>query len=176
MEDNDNRTREQKIEAAILQYPIGSLELDGVKYEIAPPSTATLIMVSAIVSTFPVVDINTPKEKILYSVLHSAQYYKGLGDLAAVLILGAKGLKEERIVQTEERRLWGLWRVKKEQKIIVDRKAELSKIILEEMRPSVLFNCIVRRLQSMDVADFFAITTSLSEVNLLKTTREVEKS
>jgi hypothetical protein len=35
-------------------------------------------------------------------------------------------------------------------------------------------NLIVRRLKDMEIGDFFGITTSLSEANLLKPTAEVD--
>jgi len=55
----------------------------------------------------------------------------------------------------------------------VDKKAELTKIILENMRPSVLFDVVVKRLNTLEIKDFFGITTSLSEANILKPTKEV---
>ena len=61
-----------------------------------------------------------------------------------------------------------------EETVIVDRKAELSKIILDNIRPSVMLNIIIRRLNDLEIGDFFGITTSLSEINLLKPTKEVE--
>lgn len=47
------QTIESKVASAILERPVASIELDGVKYDIAPPSIATLILVSEIVSTLP---------------------------------------------------------------------------------------------------------------------------
>jgi len=37
-----------------------------------------------------------------------------------------------------------------------------------------MLNIIIKRLTDMEVGDFFGITTSLSETNLLKPTKEVE--
>lgn len=167
-------TIENSVAAAILEKSIGSINIDGVIYEIAPPSTATLILISEIVSTLPVVN-KVPAEDIVTSVLHYAQYYRPIGDIAAILILGAKNLIEERIVTHEKRYLFGLIRRKTETVIKVDKKAELAKIILENVRPTTLFNVIVQRLQDMEIGSFFAITTSLSEANILKPTKEVVK-
>lgn len=167
-------TIENSVAAAILEKSIGSINIDGVIYEIAPPSTATLILISEIVSTLPVVN-KVPAEDIVTSVLHYAQYYRPIGDIAAILILGAKNLIEERIVAHEKRYLFGLIRRKTEAVIKVDKKAELAKIILENVRPTTLFNVIVQRLQDMEIGSFFAITTSLSEANILKPTKEVVK-
>lgn len=108
-------------------------------------------------------------------MLHYARFYRPLGDIAAVLILGAKNLTEERIEVREERRLFGLIRHKTETKVVVDKKAELSKLILDNVRPTILFDVVVQRLQDTEIGSFFAITTSLSEANILKPTKEVVK-
>lgn len=170
-------TIEQKVASAILERPIGTLEIAGKVYEIAPPSVSTLILVSEIVSTLPVVK-NVGKEQIVASVLHYAKDYGKLGDICAVLILGRKGLTEDREVETVrvEKRFFGLIRrtVRTTEKVVIDRKAELAQILLDEVRPSVIFNVIIRRLKDMEIGDFFGITTSLSEANLLMPTVEVE--
>lgn len=75
----------------------------------------------------------------------------------------------------EKRYLFGLIRRKTETTIKVDKKAELAKIILENVSPTTLFNVVVQRLQDMEIGSFFAITTSLSEANILKPTKEVVK-
>lgn len=166
------QTIESKVASAILERPVASVELDGVKYDIAPPSIATLILVSEIVSTLPEVK-PVSGDKILYSVLHIAKDYRALGDIVAVLILGAKGLTETTTRKIVKRRLFGLKKVEVEETVTIDRKSELAKVVLENMRPSVMLNVIVRRLQDLEVGDFFGITTSLSEANILKPTKEV---
>lgn len=165
-------TIEQEVSAAILQKSIASIEIDGKVYDVAPPSIATLILVSEIVSTLPVVE-SVPKEQVLYSVLRHARDFRPLGEIAAVLILGAKGLQGTIDVVEEKTRLWGLLRTKKHVSRPVDLKAELADKILNGVRPSVLFKLIVARLNKMEVLDFFAITTSLSEANILRPTKEV---
>ena len=114
------------------------------------------------------------KDKIVYWVLQNAKNYRALGDFAAVLILGAKGLTETTTKKVVKRRWFGLGKVEIDEAATIDRKAELSRIILENVRPSVLFNIVIRRLNDLEVGDFFGITTSLAEVNLLKPTKEVE--
>lgn len=167
-------TIEEKVSSAILEKDIAEFEIDGTTYKIAPPTIATLILVSEIVSQFPIVLNNVPQEKILYHVLHYAKEYKKLGEMVAVLILGAKGLTEHRTETTEKRYLFGLIRRKKHVTTIVDKKAELAKVIMENVRPSVLFNLIVNRFNQLEITHFFGITTSLSEANILKPTKEVD--
>lgn len=167
------QTIESKVASAILERPVASIELEGVKYDVAPPSIATLILVSEIVSTLPEVK-PVSGDKILYSVLHIAKDYRALGDIVAVLILGANGLTETTTRKIVKSRFFGLKKVEIEEPVTVDKKAELAKIILENMRPSVMLNVIVRRLQDLEVGDFFGITTSLAGINLLQPTKEVE--
>ncbi|MCQ2299699.1 MAG: hypothetical protein MJZ81_06210 [Bacteroidales bacterium] len=169
-------TIEQKVAEAILEKPIGTLEIGGRTYPIAPPSTGTLILVSEIVSTLPVVS-GIPNDKTVAAVLHYAKDYRALGDIVAVLILGRKGLTEEReIEEVRERRILGISVGKKvsRRKVTVDVKSELAQLILDEVRPSVLMDVVIRRLRNMEIGDFFGITTSLSEANILVPTREVD--
>lgn len=166
------QTIESKVASAILERPVASIELEGAKYDIAPPSIATLILVSEIVSTFPKVQ-PVSGDKILFSVLHNAKDFRALGDIVAVLILGAKGLTETTTRKVVKNRLFGLKKVEVEETVTIDRKAELAKIVLENMRPSVMLNVIISRLNDLEVGDFFGITTSLSEANILKPTKEV---
>lgn len=169
-----DNTIENKVAAAILEKDIAEMEIEGKTYKIAPPSIATLVLVSEIISHFPIVEQQVPKEKVLYYVLHYAKQFSALGEMTAILILGAKGLKEERIETVEKRYLFGLIRRKQEREVIIDKKAELAKIIMENVRPSVLFNLVVKRLNQLEITSFFGITTSLSEANILKPTKEVE--
>lgn len=166
------RTIEQMVASAILEKATDKIEIEGNIYPIADPSIATLILISEIVSTLPIVDKNTPSENVAYSVLHHAKDFRAIGDICAILILGAKGLTEEREI-IEEKRLFGLFKHRTIRKETVDKQAELSRLILENLSPSKIFDIIVQRLQDMEVGYFFSITTSLSEANLLKATKEV---
>ena len=166
------RTIEQMVASAILEKATDTIEIDGNIYPIADPSIATLILVSEIVSTLPIVDKNTPSENVAYSVLHHAKDFRAIGDICAILILGAKHLIEEREI-IEEKPLFGLFKRRTIRKERIDMQSELSRLILENLSPSKIFDIIVQRLQDMEVGYFFSITTSLSEANLLKATKEV---
>lgn len=171
-ETNHTPTIESRVASAILEKPVGEIELDGKTYPIAPPTIATLILVSEIVSTLPEV-APVPADQILHSVLRHAKDFRPLGDLAATLILGAKGLTETVTRTVERKRLFGLVKTRREETVTIDRKAELAKAILENVRPSVLRDIVIRRLTDLEIGDFFGITTSLAAANLLKSTREV---
>ena len=167
-----NDTIESRAADTILENKIGTVEIDGVKYDIAPPTVATLILVSQIISRLPVVERVTGAA-VVNVVLHHAKDFDALGELAAVMILGAKNLTEKREVVTYTRKWFGLRRVKHVREEIIDRKSILAERIMLTLPPSELHNLIISRLNNLDIPSFFVITTSLSEANMLKPTREV---
>lgn len=168
----EQETIESKVASAILEKPVGEIEIEGEVYKIAPPSIATIILVSEIISKLPVVN-KVSNEEIVNSVLYHARFFRPLGNIAAILILGAKGLTEKRKKKIVKSYLFGLIKREKEIEIFVDKEKILAKQILENMRPSVLFNLVIRRLQDMEIGNFFGIITSLSDANILKATKEV---
>ncbi|MEG2281741.1 MAG: hypothetical protein RSB93_00770, partial [Rikenellaceae bacterium] len=86
---------ENKVADTILQEP-QEVEVGGVKYSVAPPTTATLIRVSELVSEMP--HIKMTSKNILYEVLNVAKDCRVIGDIIAVLILGDKNRIERKIV------------------------------------------------------------------------------
>lgn len=165
------QTIEQMVASAILEKATDEIEINGEAYPISDPSIATLILVSEIISTLPVVE-KVPKEQVVYSALHYAKDFKAIGDICAILILGANKLQVTE-KKTIEKRILGLFTRKKTVEVVVDKQKELSRLILDNLSPSTVFNLIIRRLQDMEVGHFFSITTSLSEANILKPTKEV---
>lgn len=166
----EHLTIEQRVASAVLERATDKFEIDGVVYPIADPSIATLILVSEIVSTLPIVDKNIPKENVVYSVLHYAKDFRAIADICAILILGANHLTEEK--EIPQKKFLGI--IPREPKrILIDRKSELSRLILENISPSKILDIFIRRLEDMEVGYFFSITTSLSEANILKPTKEV---
>lgn len=167
-----NDTIESRVADTILENNIGTITVDGVRYDIAPPSVATLVMISAIISRFPVM----PKVEgadVVNAVLKYAKDFGALGELAAVLVLGAANVTERREIVSYERKWFGLRRIKRVDVEIIDRKSILAERIMLTFTPTQLYELIVKRLNDADIGSFFVITTSLSEANLLKPTKEV---
>jgi hypothetical protein len=174
-------TLETKTADAVLQQPV-EVEIGGKTYEVAPPSIATLILASAAVSKLPKISLDG--ENIASESLYIAKDCEALGEIVAILILGAKGITETvKAVETvEKRRFFGL--VKKEEKVEkeeriekeeeTDRKSILAKEILTELTPRQLSDMLGKLLAGMDLAFFFATTNSLIEINLLRKTKETE--
>ena len=166
------KTIEEKVADTILQKEI-EVTVGGKIYKAAPASTATLILASEAVSRLPKVNLN--HEKVVEESLSVARECRPLGDIAAILILGAKNLtKTVKTRQTvEKRRLWGLVKrtVEIEVEQVIDCKTELSKQILEDLSPRSLNLLVAQLLQKMELGDFFGLTTFLTEINLMRPTK-----
>lgn len=169
-------TIENKVARAILQKQ-GSIEVDGVTYTIEQPTTATLIEISALASELPNFDLNVT----LGSVILSAKECVQLGKIAAMLILGAKRVREKYIIAVEETQDCKVWSWKKMRN--VHKVTKVTKNVLEyehlascllDMPIAELQVIINARLADMNIADFFQITTSLKGLNVAKSTKEVE--
>jgi hypothetical protein len=150
---------EQKTAETILQQPV-EVEIGAKKYSVAPPSVATLILASAAVSKLPAVNLDT--KNIATECLCIAKDCEALGEIVAILILGAKALKPA----TGGKRLLSALRK--------DPKTALADEILENLSPKQLSNLVGKLLAGMELAFFFATTTSLTEINLLRKARITE--
>lgn len=175
-------TIESKVADAILQRST-NIEIDGVQYCIAPPSAATLILVSEAVASIPVT-IDGSTDNIVLEVLRTAKYCRVVGTIVAILILGAERVNERNLVELKrvilkKRFSWRKMRVTTTRVVkyeMMEEKDALAERILFNCRPSVIKDIIGQRLNDNEVSDFFGITTSLSEANILKATKEVVKT
>lgn len=174
-------TLEKKVTDTILQRSSENLEVEGNVYPIAPPTVATIILISELIAEMPEVDINA--DNILWEVLNKAKNCKAIGKIAATLILGAKRTLEHRTITVDKvvpcrkfswrKFRWVTNHYRKEQ-VEVEELEHLSTLILENCSSKVLREVITKRLNDIGIGDFFGLTTSLSEANLLKRTKEVE--
>ena len=166
------KTTEQKVSDTILQKPI-EVSVGDRKYTAAPASTATLILVSEAISLLPPAKLDP--ERLVEDSLSIAKDCRPLGEIAAILLLGAKNLKETVKVRqkVEKRRFFGLVKVTEtiETERVIDRKAELATELLDDLSPRELNNLVVSLLQKMELGDFFGLTTFLTEINLLRPTK-----
>lgn len=162
------KTIEQSVSETILEQPF-EVKVGEKTYQVAPPSTATIILASEIISKLPSEKLDS--EMIVEETLSIARYCRELGDMAAVLILGAKNITEVKKTPKikEKRYLWGLIKVRytEIEEEIIDKKAKLAKELLEEISPKELNLIVSQILSRMNIADFFGLTTFLTELNLL---------
>jgi hypothetical protein len=174
------RTIEQRVVDTILERSTESLTLDGVTYEIAPPTLATLIMASELVATLPKID--ETNENLLEEVMRKARDCRVIGRITAVLILGAKRVLEQRQVKAPEKKRSYFGRIlhrlvhKSKNGETVAEVDRLAEIVLNEVSPATLQSILTKRILDMQIADFFALTTSLTTANQLKPTREVDEA
>ena len=155
-------TIESQTADAILQR-VKAITIGGVEYIIAPPTLATLILVSEEVSYLPEVKLNpaTPVE----DALREARNFRSLADILAILILGAKRLT---IVEEYTERVWGIFRRKR--KRVVDMKAQVAEAMMH-VELSELLVAVTTLLKMMQTEHFFAIATFLTSINLTKATK-----
>lgn len=159
----DGRTIESKVAKTILQQP-GKVKIGEKEYSIAPPSVATLILMSEEISKMPHFSMST--DNIVSDVLRNAKDCRQLGDILAVAILGAKGLKSNGKTPCRK------WFHIQTRRAGNDRKEELARILLEECSPKELNDIMITILKDMQLSDFFGLTVSLAEINLLRKTKE----
>ena len=105
----NEKTIEQKVADTILQRG-EEITVGGKTYTAAPASTATLILASEAISRLPQTVLDTGK--VMEESLSVAKDCRPLGEIAAILVLGAKHLTEtvKTRREVERRRLWGLVR------------------------------------------------------------------
>lgn len=169
---------EQKVAETILQKQ-QEITIGGETYQVAPPTTATLILASEYISQLPAIKLDS--NNILIETLYIAKDCHVLGDIVAILILGKKGLREERTINSDKEivktKMFGLVTTKEiikvEEKIIINHQEILAQKLLDEIPPHELNNLMAVLLRKMQISDFFGLTTSLIEINLLRQTREV---
>lgn len=147
------KTTEQKTAESILQLP-EKIKVGGREYAVAKPSTATLIMASVYISRLPKFELK--KETMVIDVLRDAKDADGVGDVIAVMMVGAKGMNSWFL----PRRWWKQWRMK-----------VMKRIVLEDIGPAELQQLAYMLFSKMQVADFFALIAFLSEVNMTKPTK-----
>lgn len=164
----NEKTIEQMVAETVLEKPL-EIKVGEKAYQVAPASTATLILVSEAISQLPHIALDT--EKVVEETLSVAKDCRVIGDIAAILILGSKNITEKKKVPQikEKRYLCGLIRrpYTVEIETTVDKKAELARELLEEVSPRELNLIVSQILSRMQIADFFGLTTFLTELNLL---------
>ena len=161
------KTLEEKAADTILQRA-AKVKIGGTEYEAAPPSIATLILVSEAVSRLPQRKLDD--KSIVSECLAVAKDCRPLGDIAAIMILGARHINDKTNDPHTEQKGW-FRRLFSRKSNTVTKKEALAQEIIDTYTPSELHGLITMLLQRMDLADFFALTTFLTEVNLLRQTK-----
>jgi len=161
------KTIEQNASKTILQAP-KEVKVGDTVYEVAPPTMATLILASELISQLPATKLDN--NNILFETLSIAKDCRLVGDIVATIILGARNLTSEK--ETVKTHCFGF--LKKKKTVHINNLSELSKKLIEELSPAELNNVFAEILKTMQISDFFGLTSSLLEINLLRQTREEE--
>ena len=121
--------------------------------------------------------INKETKSIFLETLRTARDCKAIGRIAAILVLGAKRIRENRQVVISESKKWSWrhFRFTKHQETMSELYFVAMRI-MEDITPATLNETITKRLMEMQLGDFFGLTTSLSEINTLARTKEVEQT
>lgn len=180
------KTIQGRVADEAMQRP-ETIILGGITYEVAPPTTGTLILASEAVAELP--EIRLGEDTLVYDALREAKNCRPIGKAVATLILGSRRIKEneaERAETAQERKaderkcfLSKIFRNRSrynEFHVVDDRPVVeiLSEELLDNVPPSELNNGMATLLQRMQLGDFFALTTFLNAVNTTKPTRKVE--
>lgn len=150
---DDKKKIEAKTAATILQEA-ETVVAGGMRLSVAPPSVATLIMASEAVSRMPPMELDG--ERVMEETLAVARDCRALGEVVAILVLGARRIR---------RRSWLPWRSGRRE------LSRLSRRLLEELGPRELHELVARLLLRMQVGDFFGLTAFLSGINLTRATK-----
>lgn len=146
---------ENKTTDAILEKKL-SVTINGKAYEVAPPSMATLMLVSKELSVLPKQKLT---EEVFYEAFKNAIHGTAIARAFATVVLGAK-------------------KVEKKQSIIgkfLGKSTPFEKLTKEVLHSEIaeLLKHYLKVMNTMQVQDFFMLITFLTEINLTKPTKKV---
>lgn len=150
----EKETLESKVANAILQKR-STVTLGGKQYKVANPTLATLIDASRYIAELPKFNIKGDEENKnpLFTSIAIASDCSSVAKVFAVMVLGGK--KHKGLI----------YRIRFER---------LVRIITDTATQVEISQAFKTLLVGMQVEHFFATTTSLIEINLLKARREVD--
>lgn len=144
---------QQKTAQAVLEKPL-TVKIGKDSYTMARPTLRTLINVSEEISKIPV--FKAEKDRELSSAIAFAKHAGNMGNVLATMILGEK--PAYKIMAKAVHSI---------------RKKMLAEKLLAYYTPSELSLALTAIVVEMQIGDFFALTTSLNEINLIRTSGEV---
>lgn len=141
----DIRRTQRRSADAILAAPL-KVHIGGDTLTMARPTIRTFIAASRAIAELPLADVQEGKE--ISCIISYARHSTPIGKIFATMLLGA--------------RKW-------ESPLFRWRKRRLADKILDTYSPADLSTALGEVLMALEVRDFFVLTTSLNEVNLIKT-------
>lgn len=166
------KTIEGQVADSVLQSQTETITIAGKEYRYGKPTVATVIMVSSLVSQMPEVNTDITNAELTAEVLRVAKDSNVIGEIAATLILGAKRVQEiTEAPRKAHRTHWWAFRKRNDAKSQPNEYEALARDILLEMDAEEVSKMIVKNLSNLQLGSFFAITASLAEANVLKSTK-----
>ncbi len=155
---------EEKTSKAVLQEK-EPITINGKTYKVAPPSIATLMLVSKEIAILPkkVLDDKQLFQEVFKNVAFGVNVARSL----AIMILGAKRINKFK--SSKVRKLKGL---------ISKQKTALEQLTEDILNAEIseILAIYIKVMSSMQVQDFFMLITFLNEITLTKPTKKVIKT
>ena len=155
---------EMESAGAVLDAPL-VIKIGNDEYKAERPTIGTLLMLSTVTSDMDSIEFSEDEKNPLYSTLQAAKAAPLVAKAVAIMILGAKRIREE-----EAKTKTGLLRKKREPSTL----EALTEKIMYDYTPKELYMAMVSLLGGLQLQDFFALFTSLRHQGLARPTREVK--
>ena len=158
-----NNTEKQLVEG-IVNKKFNTLNIHGHYFPITTATLGTVIRASEELQGLTI-PLNNEDINVLIEALKNAQQANILGNLIAILILGAKREKENLKIKIRKFPLFPFLYRK------ISEKEFLAKTIVDEVSPSLLQAIITQRLVDLELVSFYGTIKSLSINNILEPTK-----
>lgn len=181
--DQEIMTKKENIQGRVaetmMQVP-ATVKIGGRTYEVAPPSFGTLELVSAKLAEVPDIgDLGSlsSTDKAV-TMLRKAKDFGVLPDLLAILILGSKHIRDnEKVAQRRRKRgLLGFFGATEEVAVETSALDRLTTEIRDEVSPAQMAELVPFLIGSLQLTDFFVLTTFLREITVAEPTKVEKKT
>lgn len=159
------KTIEQRVAEEVVQERI-ALNLGGVETEAPRPTLATLMRISAVVSTLP--ELPEGDADRVQVALATADKSLPIAEAVAIALLGEGESKRVRYDAVPRRGILGKLGFTRTVRVEVDMVKELTVTLAQKLNTTQLKDALVAILNQAGIADFFACITFLNGVNILR--------
>ncbi len=170
---------QERVAETMMQTPT-RIEIGEREYEIAPPSFGTLELVSAKLAEVPSVgDLSGEPNNVKAMVmLQKARDFGVLPEILAILILGSKHIRDKEKVAEKRRKrgLLGFFGVKETIEKEITASDRLTQEIRDNVSPAQMAEVVPYLIGSLQLTDFFVLTTFLHEISVAEPTKVVTKT
>lgn len=170
---------EQRVAETMMEVP-ATVTVGGRAYDVAPPTFGTLELVSALLAKVPDIGdlAKAPNDMKAAAMLQRARDFGVLPEILATLILGSKHIRDKEKVAEKRRKrgLLGLFGVKETVEKEISVADRLAQEIRDEVSPYQMSELVPYLIGSLQLSDFFVLTTFLRGINTAEPTKVVKKA